>query len=185
MALVSRSTRLPEVLLIDLANVGDRRGFFMELYQDEKYREAGIELPFVQDNLSRSCRGTLRGLHYQSPFAQGKLVTVIAGEIFDVAVDIRRGSPRFGQWVGERLSADNHRQLYVPPGFAHGFYVISESADVYYKCTDRYHPEADRGVLWSDPGMGIAWPADQPVLSAKDAAQPSLAEVPPALLPVY
>ena len=177
-------TRTPEVLLIEPIRFGDERGFFKELYQDEHYQAAGIELPFVQDNLSRSRRGTLRGLHYQLPFAQGKLLSVVDGEVFDVAVDIRKGSPRFGHWVGERLTAENHRQLYVPPGFAHGFCVLSETADVLYKCTERYHPEAEQGLLWSDPELGIEWPGeDEPLLSDKDAVQPRLRDIPKNDLP--
>lgn len=166
-------TRLPEVLLITPKVFGDDRGHFFESYQAERYAEAGIG-PFVQDNCSRSRRGILRGLHFQEPRAQGKLVQVTSGTVFDVAVDIRRGSPRFGEWVGVELSSERHDQLWVPPGFAHGFCVLSESADFHYKCTDYYAPECEHGVAWNDPDLGIEWPVDQPLLSPKDAAAPRL-----------
>ncbi len=158
----------------------DERGFFMECHHAEKYRAGGVDAVFVQDNRSRSCRGVLRGLHYQLARPQGKLVTCLRGEIFDVAVDIRRGSPTFGQWVGEVLSEENCRQLYIPGGFAHGFCVLSESAEILYKCSSYYDPTDDRGVRWDDPELAIAWPVSAPVLSAKDARQPLLraAELP-------
>lgn len=161
-----------EVLLVEPAMFGDARGFFMESFSARRYAEARIPGPFVQDNLSRSRRGVLRGLHLQHPFAQGKLVSVLEGEVFDVAVDVRVGSPTFGRWVGEYLSAENHRQLYVPAGFAHGFVVTSEDALFSYKCTEYYHPETERSVRWDDPRIGVAWP-DVGVpfeLSAKDRA---------------
>lgn len=170
-------TRIPDVVLIEPKVFGDHRGFFMETWQAQVFAEAGIDQPFVQDNHSRSAHGILRGLHYQLKNPQGKLVRVINGEVFDVAVDIRKGSPTFGQWVGERLSADNRRMLWVPPGFAHGFYVISDSAEFLYKCTEFYAPEHERSILWSDPTMAIAWPLVNgvaPVLSAKDASAPLL-----------
>lgn len=185
MAFSVTPTRLPECLLIEPAVFGDARGFFKETYHQERYREAGIDLPFVQDNLSRSSRGTLRGLHYQCPHPQGKLLCVLSGTVFDVAVDIRRGSPRFGQWVGVELTAENHHQLYVPPGFAHGFCVLSDTADVMYKCTDLYHPEADRGLLWSDPDIAIDWPLESPLLSDKDKTLRRLCDIPESDLPVY
>lgn len=164
-----RETRLPGVVLIELEQFGDERGFFMEIYHSEKYRQLGIEQAFVQDNLSRSQRGVLRGLHYQIQHAQGKLVTVAAGEIFDVAVDLRRSSPHFGHWFGSCLSSQNRHALYIPPGFAHGFYVLSETADVLYKCTDLYFPEHERTVFWNDPELAIDWPlTGPPIVSEKD-----------------
>lgn len=165
-------TAIPGVLLIEPVVRADARGFFVEVWQEQRYRAAGIDLPFVQDNHSRSGRGTLRGLHYQIQQPQGKLVRAGAGEIFDVAVDLRRSSLTFGRWVGAVLSAENHRQLWVPPGFAHGFYVLSEWADMLYKCTDLYAPEYDRTLRWDDPEVGIEWSLAGaiPILSAKDAA---------------
>ena len=147
----------------------DARGYFVETYQLNKFEEAGLAERFVQDNLSRSQRGVLRGLHYQHPHAQGKLVMVMEGEIFDVVVDIRRGSSTFGKWVGVTLSEDNHQQLYVPPGFAHGFCVTGGSARVLYKCTDFYSPGNEHTIIWSDPQIGIVWPVTQPLVSDKDA----------------
>ncbi len=171
---------IPEVVLLDPKIFGDDRGFFYESFNAARFRElTGVDLAFVQDNHSRSARGVLRGLHYQlPPRAQGKLVRVVAGEVFDVAVDVRRSSPSFGRWVGEILSADNKRQLWIPPGFAHGFVVLSERADFLYKTTDTYSPADERAVIWNDPDIGIAWPcADAPLLSGKDAAAPRLAAV--------
>lgn len=153
---------------------GDQRGFFMETWQKERYRSFGIKEDFVQDNLSYSEHGVLRGLHFQNPQGQGKLVYVVRGEVYDVAVDIRRGSPTFGRWEGHYLSGDNKRQLYVPPGFAHGFCVTGESALFAYKCTDYYNREAEKGLLWNDPEIGIDWPLENPVLSGKDAVLPRL-----------
>ncbi|WNG36024.1 dTDP-4-dehydrorhamnose 3,5-epimerase [Archangium minus] len=176
-------TELPGVLILEPKRFGDDRGFFMEMFHAKRYAEAGIPGPFVQDNFSRSVKGTLRGLHFQEPNAQGKLVQVLAGAVYDVAVDVRRGSPTFGKWVGVELSADNRRQLWVPEGFAHGFCVISESADFHYKCTDVYTPAAERGIAWNDPDLGIPWPVTSPLLSPKDAAAPRLKDAP--LLPVY
>ena len=163
-------TDLPGVLLIEPDVFKDARGFFLETYHERKYEEGGIPGPFVQDNHSNSVRGTLRGLHAQVERPQGKLVRAVRGEMFDVAVDIRRGSPTFGRWVGVVLSAENFRQLWIPPGFAHGFCVTSERVDVEYKCSDFYNPGDELTVLWSDPQIGIAWPVREPILSAKDAA---------------
>ena len=173
-------TPLPGVLIFEPKVFGDSRGFFVETFHAERYRAAGLTLPFVQDNYSRSVKGTLRGLHFQDPNPQGKLVQVVAGAVFDVAVDVRKGSSHFGKWFGLELSAENHRQLWVPPGFAHGFCVLSEHADFQYKCTDFYAPAGDRGVAWNDPDLGIDWPIADPILSAKDAAAPRLrdAQVP-------
>ena len=170
------STDLPGVMLIEPDVYRDTRGFFLETYHAGKYRAAGIDGIFVQDNHSHSVRGTVRGLHAQRHRAQGKLVRVLQGEIFDVAVDIRRGSPTFHRWVGVRLSADNFRQIYVPPGFAHGFCVLSEVADVEYKCTELYDPVDEFGVLWNDPELGISWPVHEPLLSEKDRTALRLAE---------
>jgi dTDP-4-dehydrorhamnose 3,5-epimerase len=171
------ATALPEVLILEPRVFGDERGFFMESFKAAEFAQlTGCDAPIVQDNHSRSVRGVLRGLHYQlPPQAQGKLVRAVTGEIFDVAVDIRRGSPTFGKWVGVMLSADNRRQLWVPPGFAHGFCVTSETADVVYKVTAYYAPERDRGIRWNDPAIGIDWPlATPPQLSAKDEKAPLL-----------
>ena len=162
-------TTLKGVKLLTPKVFGDDRGFFLESYNRAVFADAGLPVDFVQDNHSFSSRGVLRGLHYQYPTWQGKLVRAITGEIFDVAVDLRSDSPQRGQWVGVRLSADNKQQLYVPPGFAHGFCVLSPSADVFYKCTTPYRPAEDRCVLWNDPQIGIDWPIDDPVLSDKDA----------------
>jgi dTDP-4-dehydrorhamnose 3,5-epimerase len=169
-------TRLPEVLLLEPDVHGDPRGFFLEYFNAPRFRDHGLELPFAQLNHSRSARGVLRGLHYQLRQPQGKLVQVIRGEVFDVAVDIRTGSPTFGQWVGETLSDSNHRQLYVPPGFAHGFCVLSDSADFLYLCTDVYRPGDEYGIAWNDPALDIAWPGADFSLSKKDQAWPTLAD---------
>lgn len=171
-------TELPEVLLVEPKVFGDARGFFYKGYQAERYAAAGIPGPFVQDNLSRSARGTLRGLHFQEPKGQGKLVQVLRGRVFDVAVDVRTGSPRFGRWVGVELVEEPLRQLWIPPGFAHGFCVLSESADFFYRCTELYAPAAERAIAWNDPRIGIRWPIEQPLLSAKDAAAPLLDAAP-------
>lgn len=162
----------------------DPRGFFLETYHAKRYGDGGVLGPFVQDNHSHSEKGTLRGLHAQRRHPQGKLVRAVAGEMFDVAVDIRRGSKAFGRWVGVTLSGQNFRQLYIPPGFAHGFCVLSDEVDVEYKCTDFYEPADEITVLWSDPAIGIAWPVSEPVLSRKDAAARPLAEL-HDLLPVF
>ena len=170
-------TELPDVIRVRPRLHRDARGFFLETYHAQRFAQAGIDVVFVQDNHSLSARGTLRGLHMQSRFAQGKLVRCTAGEIFDVAVDARRGSKTFGRWVGETLSAENFCQLWVPPGFLHGFCVLSETAQVEYKCTELYHPEDELGVIWNDSDVGIAWPMGAPTLSAKDAALPRLREI--------
>jgi len=182
---------IPDVILIEPKAFPDERGFFMETYKYSEFATFGIKERFVQDNHSRSVKGVLRGLHYQKPpRAQGKLVRVVVGEVFDVAVDIRsahgiaregnipraKGSPWYGKWVGEKLSAENKRMLYVPPGFAHGFCVLSEVADVLYKTTEEYAPEYDAGIIWNDPEIGIDWPIEHPIVSAKDAALPTLRE---------
>jgi len=170
-------TAISDVVLVEPAVFGDERGFFLEVWHREKYRTGGIDRDFVQDNHSKSRQGILRGLHYQSQHPQGKLVRAIAGEIFDVAVDIRRSSPTFGQWVGNRLSAENKKMMWVPEGFAHGFYVISDVAEVIYKCTDYYDPEHEHSLLWNDPDIGIDWPLvnqEPPVLSEKDRMGKSL-----------
>ena len=179
-----RATRLsiPEVVLIEPKVFGDARGFFFESFNQKAFNEAtGTNHQFVQDNHSRSSRGVLRGLHYQIQQPQGKLVRVARGAVFDVAVDIRRSSPTFGQWVGAELTEDNQHQLWVPPGFAHGFVVLSESADFLYKTTDYYAPQHERSIAWNDPSIGISWPAlaqgQQPLLSAKDSAAPLLASL--------
>lgn len=174
---------IPDVLLLEPKVFGDERGFFMEMFHAARYAAVGISGPFVQDNYSRSAKGTLRGLHFQEPRAQGKLVQVLAGAVYDVAVDVRRGSPTFGKWVGVELSADNRRQLWIPPGFAHGFCVVSDSADFHYKCTSLYAPETERSVAWNDPDLAIAWPVSEPLLSPKDAQAPRLRDAP--LLPEY
>jgi dTDP-4-dehydrorhamnose 3,5-epimerase len=174
-------TDLPEVLIIEPRVFGDERGFFLESYNRRDFNEAaGGDFDFVQDNHSRSARGVLRGLHYQlPPHAQGKLVRVTAGRVFDVAVDMRRSSPRFGQWVGVELSAENFRQLWIPPGFAHGFLVVSDQADFLYKATAQYAPSTERTLRWNDPTVAIDWPIQagcQPSLSAKDSFAPALAD---------
>jgi dTDP-4-dehydrorhamnose 3,5-epimerase len=164
-------TAIPDVLVIEPKVFGDARGFFLESWNAKAFAEAGVPAAFVQDNHSRSPRGVLRGLHYQIRQPQGKLVRVAAGEVFDVAVDLRRASPTFGRWVGERLSGDNKRMLWIPPGFGHGFLVLSESADFLYKTTDYYAPEHERVIAWNDPELAIKWPiAGTPTLSGRDAA---------------
>lgn len=172
------STAIPDVLIIEPKVFGDARGFFFESYNEHAFAQAmGLSLKFVQDNHSRSAQGVLRGLHYQIRQPQGKLVRVVRGSVFDVAVDLRRSSPTFGRWVGVELSESNHRQLWVPPGFAHGFVVTSESADFLYKTTDYYAPEHERCIAWNDPAIGIQWPLDgAPVMSAKDQQGVSLAQ---------
>jgi dTDP-4-dehydrorhamnose 3,5-epimerase len=172
-------TAIPDVLLIKPVVHGDQRGFFVETWHEVRYMASGIPGPFVQDNHSRSVCHTLRGLHYQVQQPQGKLVRAGVGAVFDVAVDLRRSSPTFGRWVGAVLSDENHHQLWVPPGFAHGFYVVSGQADLVYKCTALYASELDRSLRWDDPDLGIEWPlaaAGPPILSSKDAAAPGLTE---------
>jgi len=171
-------TALPEVLIIEPDVFEDARGFFYESYSYRKYAEIGIADTFVQDNHSRSARGTLRGLHYQALPGQAKLVRAAVGEVFDVAVDIRHSSPTFGKWVGVTLSAENTRQLYVPVGFAHGFCVVSDVAEFLYKVTSYYDPAAERGVAWDDPDLAIAWPTTQPILSPRDTRHPRLRDAP-------
>jgi dTDP-4-dehydrorhamnose 3,5-epimerase len=185
MAVTATKLSLPGVLLIEGPTFSDHRGFFRETWHQDKYREAGLLKNFVQDNHSHSAKGVVRGLHYQLRRPQGKLIYAATGVIFDVAVDIRRGSPTFGRWTGAELSAENGRQLYVPEGFAHGFAVLSASADVLYKCTDFYAPGDEYGILWSDPAIGIRWPAGSSALSEKDAKNPLLGQIPEELLPAY
>lgn len=175
-------TAIPEVMVIEPRVFGDARGFFLESFNQRAFNEAtGLDVHFVQDNHSRSARGVLRGLHYQLQQAQGKLVRVVRGAVFDVAVDIRRSSPTFGQWVGVELTEDNHKQLWVPPGFAHGFLVLSESADFLYKTTDYYAPQSERCIAWNDPAIGIDWPdiSMAPLLSAKDQNGSALSNAEP------
>lgn len=180
-------TKIPEVKIIEPRVFGDERGFFYETFQVKRYEELlGIEDTFVQDNLSRSRKGVLRGLHYQSQQTQGKLVSVLAGEVFDVAVDIRVGSPTYGSWVGVILSGENRRQFWVPKGFAHGFYVLSTTADFFYKCTDYYHPESELSINYQDPELAIDWPLNDDVqLSAKDVQARPLSLIDPQFLPRY
>lgn len=167
-------SRIPEVLLIELDVFKDERGCFLETYHAERYQSQGIAGNFVQDNHSRSVRGTIRGLHLQVAKPQGKLIRVIVGEIFDVAVDVRRGSPTFGQWVGQRLSGDCYQQYYIPEGFAHGFSVLSETAEVEYKCTDLYDPPGQLGLAWDDPELSIPWGVETPILSDRDRRHPTI-----------
>jgi len=170
-------TVIPGVILVEPLVHRDHRGFFLESYHESRFREGGIRGPFVQDNHSCSVKNTLRGLHGQSPHPQGKLVRVIAGEAFDVTVDVRRGSPAYGKYFATRLSAENFRQVYVPPGVIHGFLVTSEAAQFVYKCTEFYAPEAEFSIAWNDPDIGIAWPIDAPILSEKDRCAPRLKDV--------
>jgi dTDP-4-dehydrorhamnose 3,5-epimerase len=178
-------TEIASVIIIEPKFFADGRGWFMETWSRERYVQAGIREEFVQDNASFSAKGTLRGLHYQHPHGQGKLVHVLLGEVMDVVVDIRVGSPTFGKWAGAVLSEENHRQLYVPPGFAHGFCVLSETALFTYKCTEYYSPEDEGGVVWNDEDIGIDWPVAEPMLSQKDAVYPRLREIGSERLPRY
>lgn len=178
-------TEIPDLLIIEPKVFGDKRGFFMETWQRDRYLKAGLDIEFVQDNAAGSSRGVLRGLHYQYPQPQGKLVQVFQGEVLDVAVDIRTGSPTFGKAVTCILSEDNRRQYYVPPGFAHGYYVLSEMAVFSYKCTDFYNPKTEGSILWNDPDLGIEWPVTEPILSSKDAAAPCLMDISKDRLPSY
>lgn len=178
-------TKIEGTVLIEPKVFGDERGFFMETWNAQRYSEAGLKEQFVQDNLSRSRRGVLRGLHFQEPNPQGKLVFVLEGEVFDVAVDIRHGSPTFGQWEGYILSAENKRQFFVPAGFAHGFCVTSEFALFAYKCTELYQPANEGSVAWDDPDLNISWPIDKPELSTKDANGIKLADYPVDKLPKF
>ena len=177
-------SRLPECKVLEPAVFGDERGYFFETWNAERFGDHGLPTRFVQSNVSSSARGVLRGLHYQWPNPQGKLVTVLEGEVYDVAVDIRRGSPRFGSWAAVVLSAENKRQFWIPEGFAHGFAVLSERAIFSYLCTAQYDRAADASVRWDDPAIGIDWPVSAPLLSPKDAIAPLLAEVEPRRLPV-
>jgi dTDP-4-dehydrorhamnose 3,5-epimerase len=176
-------TALPGVLILEPKVISDNRGLFMETFHARRYAEAGISYAFVQDNYSKSIQDTLRGLHFQEPAAQGKLVQVLAGTIYDVVVDIRRGSPTFRMWRGVELSSENRKQLWVPPGYAHGFLVRSETAEVIYKCTEFYRPDAEHSIAWNDPEIAIRWPVEHPLLSKKDAEAPRLSKV--AALPQY
>jgi len=180
-----RPLELPEVVLLKPQIFGDRRGYFLEIFQARRYAEAGVPGPFVQDNLSFSRHGVVRGLHYQLRHPQGKLVMVAAGRVFDVVLDIRRGSPTFGRWVSLILEEDSHHQLYIPPGFAHGFQVLSQSAVFLYKCTDYWAPGDEYGVRFDDPDLGIPWPVPEAVLSDKDRELPRLRDIPPEHLPEY
>ena len=171
-------SKLKGCVIIEPQVFGDERGFFLETFQAARYeQEAGIDLAFVQDNHSRSARGVLRGLHFQKTKPQGKLVRVVRGEVYDVAVDIRKGSPTFGEWEGVILSEDNKKQFWVPPGFAHGFVVLSDTADFEYKCTDYYDPSDEGSILWSDPDLDISWPIANPVLSSKDESAKRLVDL--------
>jgi dTDP-4-dehydrorhamnose 3,5-epimerase len=174
-------TTIPGVLVVEPKVFGDERGFFLETFNAARFAEHDLPTAFVQDNHSRSARGVLRGLHYQRRNPQGKLVSVVRGEVFDVAVDLRKGSPTFGRWFGTRLREHEHRAVWIPPGFAHGFCVLSESADFLYKCTTLYDAADDRGIRWDDPALGIEWPLAEPTLSAKDRGLPTLAEAMDAL----
>lgn len=177
------ATALPGVLVIEPARYQDDRGYFMEVWQQTRYGDAGVPTTFVQDNVSHSLQGVLRGLHYQWPHPQGKLLSVLRGRVYDVAVDIRQGAPTYGQWVGVELDAATGRQLYVPEGFAHGFVVLSAAALVHYKCTRPYAPECEHTIRWDDPALAIDWPVDTPILSDKDAAAPRLHDLDEAALP--
>lgn len=178
-------TSLPGAVVIEPQVFGDARGFFYESYNKAKYSAAGINSDFVQSNVSRSSKGVLRGLHYQWPNPQGKLVSVLEGEVYDVAVDIRRGSPTFGQWAGVMLTAENHRHFWIPEGFAHGFCVVSDHATFSYQCTALYDAKADAGIRWNDASLGIDWPLSAPQLSEKDLKAPLLADVAADRLPVF
>jgi len=178
-------TALPGVLIVEPKIFGDERGFFVETWQKQRYEQAGITASFVQDNAASSRQKTLRGLHFQNPNAQAKLVYALEGEVFDVTVDIRKGSPTFGHWAGVTLSANNARQVFIPEGFAHGYCVLSGSALVAYKCTEYYNPKTENSIRWDDPDIGIDWPVGDPVISEKDAAAPLFRDVDPARLPVF
>ncbi len=178
-------TKLTGAVILEPKVFKDDRGFFMETFQRQRYEEAGIKINFVQDNLSLSCRDTLRGLHYQWPQPQAKLVQVFQGAVFDVAVDIRLGSPNFGKWVGVELSGENHRQFFIPEGFAHGFVVLSETALFAYKCSNYYAPATEGGIIFSDPGIGIKWPGASFLLSPKDQVYPGLDAIAPGRLPKF
>ena len=178
-------SNLPGVLIIEPQVFGDTRGYFLETWNQARYEQAGLSARFVQDNVSYSARDTLRGLHFQNPNPQGKLVYVLQGEVFDAAIDIRVGSPTFGRWTGVTLSGENKRQMYIPEGFAHGFCVTSEHALFAYKCTDIYNPTAEVSILWNDPDIGIDWPVTSPILSGRDRNAPRLKEMPTDRLPQF
>ncbi len=178
-------TKIPDLLIIQPRVFGDARGFFLETYNELRYQQNGVKATFVQDNHSHSQKGVLRGLHCQRQYPQGKLVAVTRGKVFDVAIDIRHGSPTFGQSVSVILDDESHQQFYIPPGFAHGFCVLSEVADFTYKCTDYYHPEDEIGIRFDDPELAIAWPIEHPSLSDKDAKYPFLKDIPKEMLPKY
>ncbi|MHC4326268.1 MAG: dTDP-4-dehydrorhamnose 3,5-epimerase [Planctomycetota bacterium] len=178
-------TNIPGVLVLEPKVFTDERGYFLETFNSKRYEQVGIPGSFVQDNISFSKKGILRGLHFQFPQSQGKLIQVLSGEVLDVVVDIRAGSPTYSQWVGEVLSESNHRQMYVPPGFAHGYCVTSEAALFSYKCTDFYNPATEHGIIWNDPDIGIEWPITQPVLSPKDAVYAGLKDLRPENLPQF
>jgi len=178
-------TKLPGVLILEPKVFPDDRGYFLETWNSTRYEQAGIPGPFVQDNISFSKKGILRGLHFQYPQSQGKLIQVLSGEVMDIVVDIRVGSSTFGQWIGEALSESNHKQIYVPPGFAHGYCVTSETALFSYKCTDFYNPATEHGIIWNDPDIGIEWPIEHPALSPKDKAYPRLKDFEPENLPQF
>ncbi|GJM17452.1 MAG: dTDP-4-dehydrorhamnose 3,5-epimerase [Thermodesulfobacteriota bacterium] len=178
-------TSLNSVVVLEPEVFGDERGFFLETFREKEFIEAGITEKFVQHNHSRSSKGVLRGLHYQLNQPQGKLVRVTSGKVFDVAVDIRMGSPTFGQWYGTTLDEKNMRMIYVPPNFAHGYVVLSETADFLYMCTDYYHPQSEQGIIWNDPGISIQWPITDVTLSDKDKYNPTLAKQDPDKLPKY
>ena len=167
-------TEIPDVILIKPSVIEDHRGFFMESYHVEKFKIGGIKSVFVQDNHAKSVQNTLRGLHFQVQYPQAKLLRCLKGKVFDVAVDIRQDSPYFGKWVGEELSEENRYQLYIPEGFAHGYYVMSETAEIAYKCSEIYHPQDEQGIRWNDPELAINWPSQNPILSDKDAGLPLL-----------
>ena len=176
-------TALPGVLIIEMRAFGDDRGFFLESYNQARFAEHGIPENFVQDNHSRSAKNVMRGLHFQEPNPQGKLMRVVRGAVFDVAVDVRRGSPTFAKWTGAELSEENKRMLWVPPGFAHGFWSLRDDTDLLYKCTALYDPPSERSIIWNDPDIAIEWPKGKPVLSSRDAAAPRLKDAP--VLPTY
>ena len=180
-----KETKLKGVLVLEPDVFSDDRGFFLETWNSGRYGNAGIQGPFVQDNISFSKRGVLRGLHFQYPQSQGKLIQVLSGGVVDIAVDIRKGSPTFGQWIGEELSDANHRQIYIPPGFAHGFCVISDTAVFSYKCTDYYNPATENGIIWNDPDLKIDWPIKEPILSPKDKEYSRLKDFLPDKLPDF
>ena len=172
-----KETKIKDVYVIEPKVFGDNRGYFMETYKKEDFDNAGLKYNFVQDNQSKSKKGVLRGLHYQKNFPQAKLVRVISGEVFDVAVDLRKDSPTYGHWVGEILTSENKKMLMIPRGFAHGFMVLSETAEFTYKCDEVYHPEDEGGIMWNDPDIGVEWPSDiEPLLSEKDQKHPRLKE---------